>query len=67
MAPGHLSAAGAEWSGAEIRTLARLYPMGGMRACAPALLGRSVRAIYTAAHELGMSRAGQKPGRGKRS
>jgi len=55
---------GAEWTGREVRILARLYPAGGTRACLSALPARSKCAIRAAARDLGLRRQGRKPGSG---
>jgi len=55
-----------EWTGEEVRLLARLYPTGGTRLCAPALPRRTKCAIRAAASELGLKRLGRKPGSGRK-
>lgn len=51
------------WTGKEIRTLVRIYPTGGAKACMPDLPGRSLSAIYTTAQIMGVTRTGVHRGR----
>ncbi|WP_454886139.1 hypothetical protein [Sphingomonas oryzagri] len=54
------SSKGTAWTGREVRSLVRLYPIGGAKACRAEIPDHSLAAIKMAAHQLQVRRlAGQ--------